>query len=912
MLIQRITKHPLPFDPDAGADAVEALAPPAEARDLVRGVAGCSPYLAKLIAAERAWLEEAWHEEPESSMEAILTEIAALEGEPGPALRRAKHRAALLIALCETGGVWPVMEATAWLTRFADAALAKCLTFGLTKFGRPPVEGDGGLVAMAMGKMGAHELNYSSDIDLVLLFDEHRYDPGDYAAARAVLLKAARRAMAQMSDITADGYVFRTDLRLRPDPGSTPIVLSMEQAERYYEAMGRTWERAAWIKARPAAGDIAAGERFLDRISPFVWRRHLDFAVVEEALDMRRRIRDHKGLHNAWNVPGHDLKLGQGGIREIEFLTQTQQIIAGGRNPSLRVRGTLDGLDRLVDGGQLGPTDRDVLADEYCYLRSLEHRVQMVQDAQTHRLPKDREGLERIACFMGQGDVDAFVADTRARLERVEAIADPSFRPLSERGDAQPPTAQIEGADALMDRWTTYPALRSDRARAIFARLRPQLLAALSRALRPAEALTAFDGFLAGLPAGVQIFSLFEANPKLVALLADICATAPDLARYLSANAGVLDAVIAGDFLAMLPETFTVPDMPDGFEDRLNHLRRWHREAHFRIGVHLLRGFATPAFAGKAYAALAEATLSAAWDAAEAETARRYGRVPGLRVAGMGMGSLGSGRLTARSDLDLVVLHDGAEPGAVSDGRRGLAAAQWAAKFTQVLITALSAPTAEGQLYEVDMRLRPSGRQGPVATALSAFRSYQAQEAWVWEHMALTRARPIVGDDTIRQEAEGIRRDVLSGTRFDTDAVLAALRDMRARLSAAGRVGGGLSVKSGPGRMQDIELAAQAHALIVGTPTRLVADQLNIAGWLTEEERGVLAQAHDLMARVQQVVRLLTPEDPPSALGTGAAALLARTLKKDDAAGVMAACDGAAAAAAKAIDQALDRGGLAD
>ncbi|WP_281825444.1 glutamine-synthetase adenylyltransferase [Jannaschia rubra] len=900
-----ITRHPVPFDAEAGARAAADV--PVDAGDLVAGAAGCSPYLATLIARERDWLADLWDNDPEAALDDILTMLAQAEGDASVALRVAKRRVALLVGLADLGGVWPVMRATAALTRFADAALGKALSVSLTKAAKGPVTGDGGLVAIAMGKMGAGELNYSSDIDLVLLFDEGRYDPGDYAEARAILLRVARRAMALLSDITAEGYVFRTDLRLRPDPASTPIVLSMEAAERYYEAMGRTWERAAWIKARAAAGAIAAGEGFLDRMTPFVWRRHLDFAVVEEAHDMRRRIRDHKGLAGEWQVPGHDVKLGQGGIREIEFLTQTQQIIAGGRDPSLRVRGTLEGLDRLVDAGWVAAGDRDVLTVQYRHLRAVEHRVQMVQDAQTHRIPKDAEGLRRLACFMGTDDTDAFVADLRDRMRAVEAITDPSFA-TPDRHEG--PTA-IEGAEAITDRWTTYPALRSGRARTIFARLRPGLLAALSAAARPEEALAAFDGFLRGLPSGVQLFSLFEANPRLIALLADICATAPDLARHLSQHAEVLDAVIDGSFLAPLPEEWEAPALdPAEFEESMTVLRRWHREEHFRIGVHLLRRLVDPGTAGTAYAALAQAVLSASWDVALAETARRYGRVPGLRLAALGMGSLGVGRLTARSDLDLVILHDGAEADAVSDGRRQLGPGQWAARFTQVLITVLTAPMGEGRLYEVDMRLRPSGKQGPVATPLSGFVSYQATEAWMWEHMALTRARAIAGDDELRAAAEDARRAAIRESRFSHDEVVSGLAGMRARLADAGRTGAGLSVKSGPGRMQDIELAAQAHALIAGAAERGVAEQLSVDGWLDAAARADLVAAHRLLSRVQQVLRLLTGDDPPGDLGAGGDAFLAKAVGMDDAAAVSAACDVVAAQAAEHVDAALARAGV--
>jgi glutamate-ammonia-ligase adenylyltransferase len=488
----------------------------------------------------------------------------------------------------------------------------------------------------------------------------------------------------------------------------------------------------------------------------------------------------------------------------------------------------------------------------------------------------------------------------------VERIVDPRFAPSAMPAPRPDP---IEGAATVTARWETYPALRSERARMIFRRLRPDLLDALARAARPEEALAAFDDFLRGLPAGVQILSLFEANPVLVSLISDICAVAPELARYLARNAGVFDAVIAGDFLEPLPASYDAGTcLDDDFETCLSRLRGWHREAHFRIGVHLLRGIATPAEAGAAYARLAEATLAAAWSASEEECARRYGRVPGLRVALLGMGSLGAGRLTARSDLDLVVLHDGAEPGATSDGPRALEPGRWAAKATQTLITALTAPMGEGRLYEVDMRLRPSGRQGPVATALSGFRTYQAEEAWVWEHMALTRARAIAGDARAMADAEAARAAVLQSCRFGPDRVLGELADMRRRLAEAGRSGSGLAVKPGPGRMQDIALAAQAHALIARGTVRSVPEQLARSGWLSEGERDALAAAYRTLCDAQQPLRLLSPEDPPATLGTGGAAFLAERMGRPDAEDVARAIDAAAGEAARAIDAALARG----
>ena len=853
----RLTRAPLPCDaaPDVGA--------PPEARALVAGL-GHAPYLAALIRREAGFAETLWDRAPEAALEDLLREAAMIEGDPSVPLRTLKRRLHLLVALADLGGAWTTMEACAALTRFADAALAAALgraTAQQVAKGRLP-EGDPGPAAIAMGKMGAGELNYSSDIDLILVFDQTRHDPNDYATVRAAHVAAARAIVATLSRVTAEGYVHRTDLRLRPDPSSTPLVLAMETAERYYEALGRTWERAAHVKARAAAGDVAGGAAYLDRLSPFVWRRHLDFAAVEDAHAMRLAIRDaHAPVDRG--LPGRDVKLGRGGIREIEFFAQTHQIIAGGRDPALRVRPTLEALDRLEAAGHVAAGDAETLRRAYPLLRDVEHRLQMVQDAQTHRVPEGAEGRARIGALMGDPDWEGPVA---AAMEAVAAVVDPFFVPAA-------PVHAVPALPnaAVAERWPTYPALRSERAARAFERLRPAILSRLAAAPRPEAALAAFDGFLARLPAGAQLFALFEANPSLLDLVADVASASAPLARQLAADARVLDAVLDGSFFDPLPdvETWTREAraaLADGFEASLDGLRRWHREARFRVGVHLLRGLATPEEAGEAHARLAEAAVIAAWDAARAETARRRGPGAGLRMAVLGMGSLGAGAMTAASDLDLVVLHD--------DGMAGAPA--WAATATRTLVTALSAPTGEGVLYPVDLRLRPSGRQGPVATSLAAFARYQRTEAWAWEWLALTRARAVAGQ--ARDAGEAARRAVVREMgAADPARVRREAAEMRARLRAAGAVAGDL---------RDIELAASVHALGNGDPAQAAAAQLDAPGWLGAEDRAALARAHARLSAIAQLAKLAAPEDDAAGLrfaadrlGTTEAAL---GLERDD------------------------------
>ena len=916
-----LTRHPIPHDRDRGADALAHLPGIAPGlRPLIEGTGGCSPYLLSLMGKERDWITEALTMDPDEVRRGLLLDTGSVAlADLAPGLRRLKRRVALYAALADLGGVWPLEKVTGLLTDFADAAVdvaLRELVSAEIRRGKIPgaTEEDAatgaGMVALAMGKMGAGELNYSSDIDLIMLFDETRYEPGDEMDARASFIKVTRRMAAALSDVTGDGYVFRTDLRLRPDASVTPVCISMAAAERYYEAEGRNWERAAYIKARACAGDIKAGERFLDTLTPFVWRKHLDFAAIQDTHEMREKIRRHKGLHGPITLEGHNMKLGAGGIREIEFFAQTRQIVSGGRDPDLRCRGTVPALDVLAHKGWIAGETAEKLIRHYRLHREIEHRVQMINDAQTHALPNAPEGIERLAHFCGESDVKAFRADLRARLVEVEALCEPFFKPEETATEAP---QLSEKAEEIVARWPGYPALRSARGQAIFARLKPDLLARFAATARPEEALGNFDGFLKGLPAGVQLFSLFQANPPLVDLIVDICGTAPGLSRYLSRNSGVLDAVIGGDFFAGWPdrahlEAHLEAEL-DGldYEGVLNAARRWLKEWHFRVGVHHLRGLIHAEEAGAEYSMLAEVILSALWPRVCAETARRHGPAPGRGGAVVAMGSLGAGRLTAGSDLDLLVIYD---PGDTdfTDGPRPLDPRGWFAKATKTLITALTAPTGEGKLYDVDMRLRPSGRQGPVATSLESFRHYQMTEAWTWEHLALTRARPVAGDASLMSDIEAIRMDVLTTSR-DPAKVVADAQDMRDRLAAAGRVGEGLDAKEGTGRMKDIELLAETAALIAGVPARDVTGQLESGvslGWIGPDDARVLANAHHLYGRLNHATRLLTDRRLDlEEIGQGGRAFIAREADVADSADLAAKSESLRAQCAAIIDTAL-------
>ncbi len=906
-LADRITAHPIAFDAAHAEDIARIFADqPSQVKDLLQGTAGCSGYLARLMERDSDWLRDALCRPPEEVFQEILADIptdstAALSS----GLRLAKRRAALLIALADLGGVWPLGTVTSSLTGLADRAVQLSLKHLVAEEiarGKLPgcseddAEDAAGMFVVAMGKMGAGELNYSSDIDLIVLFDETRHDPDDYAMLRRGFVRVTQKMVKMLSEITGDGYVFRTDLRLRPDPSVTPVCIATEPAEHYYESLGRTWERAAYIKARVCAGAIEAGSAFLDRLTPFVWRRHLDYAAIQDAHDMRMRIRAHKGLTGPLQIPGHDVKLGMGGIREIEFFTQTRQLILGGRNPELRDRRTLPALEALSGGNWIDPGAQQALTDAYIAHRTLEHRLQMVDDAQTQKMPQARDSLRRIANFCGSDDLDGFLRALKTRFETVHALTEPFFAPEDGPREPAPDLKRVfsdpERAAELMQGWKRLPALRTERARTIFGRLRPQIIRSLADSGDADAALRSLDGFLSRLPAGVQLLSLMEANPQLLDLLIDICGTTPELARYLGSNAGVFDAVLSPEFFQPLPGTTELRNQlanylkgADDYETALNLARIWAKEHQFRVGVHLLRGLAGTDEAGTGYSAIAEAVLDVILPVVETEFARRHGPPPGNGATIVAMGKLGSREMTATSDLDLIVIYDalGEE---TSTGKRPLPVASYYAKLTQMLIAAITAPMPEGILYKVDMRLRPSGRQGPLATSLKSFDTYHTTQAWTWEHLALTRARVMAGRHdlraAVRQSIEGIL--TARGETAEPDAVLADVREMRRRLAEAHEKDARhpWETKRGPGRAMDIELLAQTGALLcklnrLRRPGQML-ERLGRMNWIPEEDASFLTRALARLAALQQAGRLASDHTiDPDTCGEGFVRLVLST-----------------------------------
>ena len=867
--LDQINKVPTPFNKEAGeAIALLFSSQPNKINQLIRGVGGCSPYLKGLLEIEYDWVLSAL-----DSQENILNaEFSRLKKTPSSeiktALRVTKRRVALWSALCDFSGIWELNDVTNMLTQFADLACQLALKVALeTELSRGNIPGleidhspeKTGMFVLAMGKMGAHELNYSSDIDLICFFDETKFLEEKYFDARKGFIRATRLMSSILSDLTEDGYVFRTDLRLRPDPSVNPVCIATETAERYYESLGRTWERAAYIKARVVAGDTKAGINFLHSLTPFVWRKYLDFAAIEDAHDIRLRIREHKGLGGALKLLGHNIKLGSGGIREIEFFTQTRQLIAGGRDMELRVRGTIDGLKNLSKKGWIDKTVSEKLISHYTLYRNIEHRLQMVHDAQTHDLPKSIEGMERLSCMMGTTP-DLLAKDLLFSLKEVNQLTEGFFKPT--KLDLTFSLSEME--TKVVDRWRSYPSLRSPRAEHIFNRLRPKILEKIRSTDKSNNALIAFDKFLVGLPTGVQLFSLFEANPQLIDLLVDIVGTAPALANHLAKSPVVFDAVIGGDFWTPWPKLTTLErqlsnliKLETDYEQKLEVSRKWKKEWHFRIGVHLLRGITNVNQAGTQYAELAETVLKVIFPVVISEFSKKYGKPPGRGASIFSMGSLGATHLNSTSDLDLIVIYD-AEGIEFSDCPTPLNSRLYYTRLTQALVTAMTVEMSQGKLYEVDMRLRPSGRKGPVATSWTSFKDYQTNEAWAWEHLALTRGRVICGNSELSINIEDFRLQLIKNVR--PEVAVRSLKEMREKIQKIDLNNNKWEFKQGIGRMQDIELFSQLSTVINGKITRDVSSGLiagSESGLLTNTQLNQILKTYKFLKEMNMATRLI-------------------------------------------------------
>ncbi len=948
-LVRRLAM-PLPLAPTAGRrrldEWVAGLAHQGDRRALksllaeypplsrvLGGVAEAAPYLWDLIGADPERLLRLLTHDPDDALAAILGETrnaAAIAGDTANimrVLRRMKADAALLVALADIGNVWPVTRVIAALTEVAETALGIAVRHLLLEAaGRGKLllpdpqnpEIGTGYIVLAMGKMGGYELNFSSDIDLVVFFD-----PGAPALAKELepapfFARLTRELVRLLQQRTQDGYVFRVDLRLRPDPASTQIAISTDAALHYYERRGQNWERAALIKARPSAGDREAGAALMRELSPFIWRKYLDYAAVADVHAMKQQIHAYRG-HGEIAVEGHNIKLGRGGIREIEFFAQTQQLIAGGRHASLRGRATVPTLAALAAGGWIDATARDELTRAYDFLRRVEHRLQMMADEQTHTLPTDSAALITFAQFLGFDDRDDFAAELLTQLRTVEKHyvrlfeSAPALLAQQQSLSFSTPEGERETLDRLVEmgfrepreiaaavhRWHApdYRALRGEQARQYLTELVPVVIDQFSRAENPDAAFAAFDRFLIGLRAGGRFLSLLRQNPELVGFIALVLGAAPRLADILALQPQLIDPLIDPSFFGALPqaaqlETGLTQTLGDtrSHEAALDAIRLFGQEHMFLIGARVLSGSVSAEQAGEAFAGLADVLVRVLHRRVGDEFAAAHGSVRGQETAILALGRLGAREMTASSDLDLMVVYDFDAEHPNSDGGRPLYGGQYFARLTQRLINALTVKTNYGVLYQVDMRLRPSGRSGPLATHIESFIHYQEREAWTWEHMALTRARVVSASPIFAARVEAAIASVLRRKR-EPRVVAADVIDMRAAIAKEKGDADPWDLKYAAGALVDIEFIAQylqlVHAAsapdILDTSTARALDKAARAGLLSAEDAAVLGPAVRLFHDLTQILRLCLPGvfDPKTA-SAGVLGLLARAADLPD------------------------------
>ncbi len=966
---------PAAADPGAGERLVQRfsalgqneadLARDAAAARMLRALGGNSPFLTDLALREHETLLVLCNTGPQSVVGQELSALRELplhtaRGQLAAALRRAKRRVALAAAIADIGGIWRLEQVTAALSELAETALALSVAHllgaahdaGELALPHPddPAR-ESGFTVLGMGKLGARELNYSSDVDLVLLHDpEAGVYHGD--AASAFFARIARGLVALMEARDADGYVFRTDLRLRPDPAATAPCIALPAAIAYYESMGQNWERAAMLKARPLAGDIRLGEAFLEAIRPFVWRRHLDFAALADIHAMKRRIDEQKKASRRGSgiaspddpvaqIAGYNVKLGQGGIREIEFLAQTLQLVWGGRDPALRTPRTLEALRLLAGAGHLTWRAAGELASGYRFLRRVEHRLQMVADRQTHALPDRRDALESFARFMGMDDAASFAAVLLRHMRRVqaryldvfemvpgdpEAVSDLDFSGV---GEAHPATvaalqdmgfANPEAIVAAVRAWQAgrVRALRSHRARELMATVLPSLLRALARQTQPDIAFGRFDAFLGGLPAGVQLLSVFGRNPALVDRVAAVLGAAPSLAGYLARTPSAIEGLllpeeehtdVAGALRRRLSDARTL-------EDAIGIIRSVVREADFSISVATMEGRTDADDAGVLRTGLADAAIAALLPRVLADFAERFGIVRGGALAVVVLGKAGGREMMAGSDLDLMLIYHHparAQEGTVAgQGRRALAASQYFIRAVHAFVAALTAPDAQGPLYAVDMRLRPSGNKGPVAVSLAAFERYHAAAhggggAWTWERMALTRARVVAGPPALRARVRAAIQSAMIAAG-PPERIRADAAAMRGRLLRDLPQAGPWDVKLRPGGQIEVEFVAQVLQLIhegarpdLASPTtRIALLRLRDAGLLDPLDAAILIRADRVWRTVQGMLRITYGRAAPDRLSEASADALLRAAQ---AAGAWAADqEGAASGATVDLD----------
>ena len=846
---------------------------------LLRTIFGSSPYLSKLLFRHHEifnkFVEQGADSLLENTLEQLRYDYSSLQNDKiniqtiMQLLRINKGKIALLTALADISGHWHVSKVTQALSEFADIAV----TIALSALFKQAVEKkqisladdlhstidaptdsltispdakelleNSGIFALGMGKLGAHDLNYSSDIDLILLYNPDKVTFHGRHSLQHHMGRMAHDLVSLLQDRTIDGYVFRTDLRLRPDPSSTSPMMSVGAAISYYETVGQNWERAAMIKARVIAGDMQEGADFIKSIQPFMWRRHLDFAAIADILSIKRQM--NQGDDDEIVAAGHDIKIGYGGIREIEFFTQLHQLIWGGKHIELRGRNTVDMLRSIKQLELIDAQTIDQLIQDYYYLRKIEHRIQMIADQQTHTIPEALEDIDRIAIFSGYKNRKSFISELEYTLNFVhksytKAFEESSPSPLSGKGSlvftgvehdkstlktlAKMNYRNPEAVSLAIQSWHRGErrCTKTSHSRAILTELVPAILDALSATINPDNAFKRFDQFIGNLPAGIQLFSLFNSNPRLLKIIAKIMGSAPALGEILSHSPYLLDTVLSHDFYSKLPQEEALRAELDNMlslsrdeEQAITILKQFQQEKQFQLGIQLINDMVSVDEAGSFLTLIADLIVQYCFVLVREIFEQRHGVITGDGLAIISLGKQGSHELTFGSDLDLTFIYD-ANSGTESDGSRPLSTSIYFNRLAQRLVGILEAKTRYGQLYEVDTRLRPYGKDSPLAITTEAFTQYYQKEAWIFEYLALTRARTVYCSPQISDEiATAIKSSILYSSDKGVDIITAAISTMRDKVAEHYDDKNIWNIKYHSGGMMDADFVVQYLTLI--------------------------------------------------------------------------------------------------
>ncbi len=879
----------------------EVLADRKKARDLIFCLGASEIVDAEISQAGPEWLRMFDSARTETA-DSLLTEMrcdlstVSTRADAARELSLFKRRIFFRIAIADLIGHIDVKRTMLLMSRLADECLRAAFGMALRLVGERAHEA-GEFCVLAMGKLGASELNLSSDLDLVYIFNPPAPGEGSIGAARIGEI---------ITELLSSGC-FRIDMRLRPGGRNSPLAVPIDGALNSYQYYGQTWERAALLRARPVAGSLELGHRLLDGLSRFIYRSYLDFDTLRQLRAMKHQV---EAELRSPDLIERNIKLGHGGIRELEFIVQALTLIYGGRDPRIRTEKTIEALDRLADFGYLPPARARNLTEAYLFLRNLEHKLQIVSGLQTHTLPRSEAGMRQLTIRLRMGNSDKALARLRATLHRhreltanqfretlaggeeesltrVSDVARAAWRAVSDReiaerglaalGFAQPKesTANLE----ILARGSPH-APASLRRSELLETLAPILLDEISRLPDPDLALRNLADFIAAVGARTSFLALLEQHPSTRRVLLNLFASSSYLSTLFIRHPDMLDTLVRSDLARRRRSREELGHELSGlvnacadFESRLDAIRTFRHQEFLRIAIADVAGELELHDVAGELTLLAETVLGQALDLAYSEVAPRFKIPKALKLSCIAMGRLGAAEMAYNSDLDLIFVYEGE-----GDAMRGR---EIAARVAQKLIAILEARTREGYAYKLDLRLRPSGNQGPLVTSLEGFREYHRQSSAVWERQALVRARVVAGDYELGQAVEAAREEFVFGRGLSTSEI-GEIAQMRRRME--NEIGteskARLNLKQGRGGLVDVEFVAQMLALAHGYQHRALRkratrDLLKESEWLqliTGDEAAALRDGYEFIARLENRLRIES-DQPAWALPTDPDAL---------------------------------------